>query len=399
MAAAEVASGVRSSLRQPLPLYLTYLEELRVMLCAEHTSCYTRESLPRHLCDQHGVPADRRREILADFPQLAQNPQIAERRRREVWGNHTVDGLPVLRGLACCESGCEFYSVSEDWIQRHCRKEHGRAFAKGRRKRSQQLKAESDNTTTGGGGGGKAYRPVDLQTLWAKKGQVSYFPIDADSSVRVKLGARETGKTSETRETEETRDTRETRETEETRETGEEEQRQGQEQQQQQQEAQICYAWKEIEVRFRQAQEKQARAHGDGGVVERHNHISELTPWLRQTGYHSHLQDLPLDQIAESYQLPDGMGEQEPELAAICSSIDRVLRRSMAVLERDYHGTEEKRRLSRLNSKLLNTFRGAEMSQDPIKPLQNSRSKQTYIRSWQKLACYYYRVTQDGCLR
>ncbi|KAF1980667.1 hypothetical protein K402DRAFT_458583, partial [Aulographum hederae CBS 113979] len=71
----------------------------------------------------------------------------------------------------------------------------------------------------------------------------------------------------------------------------------------------------------------------------------------------------------------------------------------MAVLERDYHGTEEKRRLSRLNSKLLNTFRGAEMSQDPIKPLQNSRSKQTYIRSWQKLTCYYYRVTQDGCLR
>ncbi|KAF1981949.1 hypothetical protein K402DRAFT_424927 [Aulographum hederae CBS 113979] len=71
----------------------------------------------------------------------------------------------------------------------------------------------------------------------------------------------------------------------------------------------------------------------------------------------------------------------------------------MAVLERDYHGTEEKRRLSRLNSKLLNTFRGAEMSQDPIKPLQNSRSKQTYIRSWQKLACYYYRVTQDGYLR
>jgi len=39
----------------------------------------------------------------------------------------------------------------------------------------------------------------------------------------------------------------------------------------------------------------------------------------------------------------------------------------------------KKRKLSRLNAKLLNTFRRAEISQDPIKPLQNKKSISTYV--------------------
>jgi len=69
----------------------------------------------------------------------------------------------------------------------------------------------------------------------------------------------------------------------------------------------------------------------------------------------------------------------------------------MAILRND-EGLE-KRQLSRLNAKLLNTFRGAEMSQDPIKPLQNSKSISTYISCWQKLVCYFWRVTRDDYLK
>ena len=98
-----------------------------------------------------------------------------------------------------------------------------------------------------------------------------------------------------------------------------------------------------------------------------------------------------MDQIAQAYQLPD-KGDK-PELAAICVSVSRLLQKGMAVLDND-EGQEE-RRLSKVNAKLLNTFRGAEMLQDPIKPLQNSQSRQKYIQMWQKLLCYFYRVTQD----
>ncbi|KAF1980643.1 P-loop containing nucleoside triphosphate hydrolase protein [Aulographum hederae CBS 113979] len=332
-----------------LPDALCYLAELRVVLCTEHGSCYTGESLPRHLRDQHGVSVTRRREIFAGLPPLACNAEAVEIRRR-IETVRAIEGLPIHAGYACCAVDCGFLTVSRQGIEQHCREAHGRKLGKGRRK---EKGAHGSNCADDG-----AYRLAKLQTLWAKKGQIRYFPVDIQHR------------------------------------RGWQNERQYQEEAQGQEDI-----WKDIEARFRQAQEKQARTHGGGGLVERHDHISEVTPWLRQTGYHSHLQGLPLDQIADSYRLPHGAAEQEPELAAICSSVDRVLRRSMAVLERDYHGTEEKRQLSRLNSKLLNTFRGAEMSQDPIKPLQNSRSKQTYIRSWQKLACYYYRVTQDGYLR
>ena len=84
-----------------------------------------------------------------------------------------------------------------------------------------------------------------------------------------------------------------------------------------------------------------------------------------------------LDQIPLAYQVPD-KGD-EPELAAICASVSRLLAKGIAVLGDD-EGQEE-RRLSRVNAKLLNTFKGAEMSQDPIKPLQNSQSRQEYIQT------------------
>ena len=60
----------------------------------------------------------------------------------------------------------------------------------------------------------------------------------------------------------------------------------------------------------------------------------------------------------------------KPKLAAICTSISRLLIKGMVVLDKDER--QEERRLSKVNAKLLNTFRGAEMSQDLIKPLQNS---------------------------
>ena len=58
----------------------------------------------------------------------------------------------------------------------------------------------------------------------------------------------------------------------------------------------------------------------------------------------------------------------------------------------------EERQLSKLNARLLNIFRRSEPSQDPIEPLQNSKSKQTYIRTLQRLFCYFSRVTSQQYL-
>jgi hypothetical protein len=127
--------------------------------------------------------------------------------------------------------------------------------------------------------------------------------------------------------------------------------------------------------------------------VEKIGHVSELTAFLQESGFHAHLKGLDLADIPAVCQIPDAA--EEPELSAICSRVVRVLRKAMDVL--DYK--LEERQLSKLNARLLNTFRRSETSQDPIKPLQNSKSKQTYIRILHKLFCYFSRVTSQQCLQ
>ena len=128
--------------------------------------------------------------------------------------------------------------------------------------------------------------------------------------------------------------------------------------------------------------------------MEKIRHVSELTTFLRESGFHAHLEGIDLANIPAVYQIPDAT--EEPELSAICNSVARVLRKAMDVL--DYDKLEE-RQLSKLNARLLNIFRRSETSQDPIKPLQNSKSKQTYIRTLQRLFCYFSRVTSQQYLQ
>ena len=69
----------------------------------------------------------------------------------------------------------------------------------------------------------------------------------------------------------------------------------------------------------------------------------------------------------------------------------------MAVLVHDQD--MEVRQLSRRNARLLNTFARGETSQDPISGLQNERSRQRYITTWQQLICYWERVVEQQQLR
>lgn len=146
-----------------------------------------------------------------------------------------------------------------------------------------------------------------------------------------------------------------------------------------------------LQARFQQAQHSQSNRYQQ---IREQEHVSEVTPWLRATGYHSHLAGLPTAELPLSYHLPNGA--EEGELTFICQSVERLLERAHGVLGSS-QGREE-RQLSRLGAKLLNIFRRVEMCQDPIKPLQNKDSKANYFRTWQKLACYFLRVSRDGCL-
>ncbi|KAK3064884.1 hypothetical protein LTS18_003047, partial [Coniosporium uncinatum] len=309
---------------------------VKVALCGQHGGCYTKENIDRHLAEQHKIKRKRRIELIEELHAegLAENKRAVQRPEN---GSTPLSGLLVHQGYQCRDSSCGFISTSKDGIEIHCRATHQwssgtRGQRKGRKTREEDLQQLPK----------KPYEEVTVQTLWTEKKYIDYFVVQ-ESRGNVAVEPNED-------------------------------------------------IWDRLQSRYEHAQEKQRRKYTE--VITGHEHKSELTPWLRATSYHDHLQGLPEKEIPHSYELPNV--EDEPELAAICESIERLFRKGMAVLRNDEG--KEKRQLSRLNAKLLNTFRGAEMSQDPIKPLQNAKSISTYISCWQKLICYYSRVTRDDHL-
>jgi hypothetical protein len=329
-----MATTPQTSMAESEP-YLGLMETGRrwVVACSQHGGCYVQDSLDSHLSIFHKVPRKRRTELLLELGEhgLAMTREDVPRPQD---GSAPLHSLPVLDGYKCCEPGCRFLSASSKNVSRHCYTEHKQSRGpKGRKKKQQQAGLPSVP---------KPFTPVSIQTLWTQKQHIDYFVVQ-----------------------EATRDPATPDPT-------------------------SCQdAWADLATRYQHAQDQQAKRQTT--LLEATEHVSELTPWLKGTGYASHLEGLLLDQIPLAYQLLDE--RDEPELVAICASVSRLLGKGMAVLDND-EGQEE-RQLSRVNAKLLNTFRGAEMSQDPIKPLQNRQSRQKYIQTWQKLVCYFYRVTQE----
>lgn len=140
----------------------------------------------------------------------------------------------------------------------------------------------------------------------------------------------------------------------------------------------------DVARRYREAQEAAAAT---PVTIQPPAQPSERTPWLAGTAFADHLRGVDTAAIAPSYQLVDKA--DEPELALICQSAARLLRQSMRALDDDQG--REVRRLGRVDAQLLNTFRRAETSQDPIRALQNPGSRTRYIQTWQKLIVYFCR--------
>lgn len=100
--------------------------------------------------------------------------------------------------------------------------------------------------------------------------------------------------------------------------------------------------------------------------------------WLRETGYHDHIEGIEVSELPMPYQLPDL--EDEPLLTTICASVARVLRKSMEVVNLDQQP-------SRLNSRLLNAVILDTISNIPFRQWQSEQSKQKYIQTMQTLFC------------
>lgn len=130
---------------------------------------------------------------------------------------------------------------------------------------------------------------------------------------------------------------------------------------------------------------------GQTTVVPVEVHVAEVPAWLRRTQFHIHLAGLESKDIGESYSIPKT--DDNPILANICNSVERVLRRGMIALSSPTGGS-----ITNRVARFLNTFTDGQTAADPMQPLQNNQTRSKYIATWKKLVCYFIRTARDQML-
>jgi hypothetical protein len=106
-----------------LPSYLRVLAEFRVILCTTHSSCYTRQSLSRHLLEKHYLKS-RQRQSIESYSNLEPVATSSANVGQPRDGTHEIRGLPTVLGFLCHLRDCDFRSTSRGWMQQHYNKAH-----------------------------------------------------------------------------------------------------------------------------------------------------------------------------------------------------------------------------------------------------------------------------------
>jgi hypothetical protein len=89
----------------------------------------------------------------------------------------------------------------------------------------------------------------------------------------------------------------------------------------------------------------------------------------------------------------------EPILSAIGTAVERMLRRSIRYLQGDSEGDSAEYHITRNDAFLLKSFDGHDSAKRPFEPLQNEKTRETYIRTWVQLIYCFTRVVDRSLLQ
>lgn len=332
---------------EALPSFLYASNDIGVVTCATHSSSFVLANLDQHLLKKHNLEIKERQKILALLKTCELVQTTHEARQPEDYVS-PIPGLPIQRAWRCDQVGSShrYITTNRGEIQKHCRIEHGIKTGRGRKSKAQMIRAQSS----------AGYSQVQVQTLFKKTELVNYFIIriagneDSEQASQQLLSEAQSAESSQVS----------TWGTE---------------------------AAADLKRGYDEAQQEQLKRYE---VVEGTKHVSELMAWLRSTRFQAHLENVNVEEIPSSYKVP--MKDEASVLRVLCDSVARILRSGMEAL--DYNDAEESGEIRRVDLKLINTFERGRMSQDPIKPLQNGKSRQNYIDVFQQLITYIWNVEQ-----
>ena len=335
-----------------VPDYLIVNLALGVVICGQHGSCYTPSSLNGHLTYVHHIKRRERLPILSVIEERFSSANIQFAQSIEsipipIAGGIPIAGLPIHSGFRCRwtysrvqniveglqNEQCSYISTNERVIKEHIRVKHAYYGVKrGRPRRDQQQNLMEPSTIH--------YEKIWVQSLLPNKKSIHYFMVKpADSQVK---------------------------------------------------RLEMPFD-KEAAIRATLEKDRldtQRELMEDYGKVQAVGHISEYTPWLRSTGFHTHLRGIMTATIPTAIEIAS---DDEPELKVICESMNRILRSAM----RDIDLVRKSRdpNLNTKNSQLLYSWNSKDTAKKPIAELK-AGSKEAYIKTWQQMICYFYRVVK-----
>jgi hypothetical protein len=321
------ALTVQQLIDLPPVTYLQALPSYGVLLCTEHQTCYTSQNLREHLKRKHAVRDKQAKEIKA----WIEGQNIAEIPSQPPDYRLFIPGLAHCQGFVCNTVTCAHRVGSREKIERHCSKEHGVASRRQQRE-------------------GQLYSEVVLQYLFAKNPEyfIVRFPTHAPTlpinptrrpatdppllGNQVSIGSTTLVSSALS--------------------------------------LRIHHAAEEQKARYRQIGEP--------------NHVSEITPWLRKSGFHQHLAGIDGRLIVSSCHVPRSSAE-DARLYRIVVAVECVFRQAYKLVGRLYH----------VDARTLNTFQVGTLTQDPFQALQNIQSFINYVKAFQSLVCYFVRSIED----
>jgi hypothetical protein len=134
---------------------ICYLGKYNVLVCKQHATAI--QNLDAHLHDQHAITCKLWEELVGSYQHRWAQHQEDIKTPAPLGPSIDKLGVP-LDGLQCAEEDCDFITVNQDRLQKHCKSMHNLAWS------------TKDRTV---------YTKVKVQTFFQKSAMRQYFLVDA----------------------------------------------------------------------------------------------------------------------------------------------------------------------------------------------------------------------------
>jgi hypothetical protein len=292
-----------------LPRMFTYLPAHRVLICVEHQ--HAVYGLDEHLKRHHGLPAAKRRELLAAYTGLAIN--APEHVSLPAPSSAPIAGLGQAQGaFICCQEeageaedvqqrcSCSYITINRQEMQKHTNQHHSVKLTRW----------SSPATASYREHAAQLWQPVKVQTFFRERRYVCYFVVQEEEAQEEQQQAEQQAEQQQAKQ-----------------------QRSGQQQAKQKQESERQGDYKQRLALLSSSLEALKRKDSEAiNRIAEEASAKDRTGWFKQTQWDEHLQAyLDWKLLAYAIRPP---GDDEPALKQVVLAVEEVVEQAVRGLSK-----------------------------------------------------------------